>query len=102
MAELLKMATWAHQRVTLWHFRTSAGKEVDFILEAPGGRLVGIEVKASATLRTDDFRPLQEWAALMKKQFVCGILLYTGDTIIPLGDRLWALPISVLWHAPSC
>ncbi|MCE9615385.1 MAG: DUF4143 domain-containing protein [Lentisphaerae bacterium] len=43
-----------------WHFRTAAGKDVDFALEAPDGRLVGVDVKASVPLRTDDFACLRE------------------------------------------
>lgn len=97
MAELLKQASWSDHAVTLWHFRTAAGKEVDFILEAPDGRLVGIEVKASATLRPDDFTALKELADILKKRFVCGIVLYTGDTVLPFGDRLWAVPLPILW-----
>lgn len=97
MAELLKQASWAEQTATLWHFRTAAGKEVDFVLEAPDGRLVGIEVKASATLRPDDFAGLHELGGLLKKRLVCGMVLYAGDAVLPFGDRLWAVPIQTLW-----
>jgi predicted AAA+ superfamily ATPase len=96
-AELLKQASWSDLAVRLWHFRTAAGRKVDFILESPDGRLAGIEVKASATLRPDDFSALKDLAGHLKQRFVCGVVLYAGDMIVPFGDRLWALPLPTLW-----
>jgi len=31
------------------------------------------------------------------KQFIAGFVLYSGADTKPLGDRLWAVPISALW-----
>ena len=42
--------------VSVWHLRTAAGKEADFILEGEDGRIEGIEVEASVTLRHRDSR----------------------------------------------
>jgi hypothetical protein len=44
-AEVAKQAAWAGQRVTLHHFRSYAGEEVDLVLEDPAGRVVGIPVR---------------------------------------------------------
>ena len=30
-------------------------------------------------------------------RFAIGVLLHLGDQSLPLGDRLWARPISSLW-----
>ncbi len=98
MSELQKQISWADDPATLWHYRTSSGRKVDFILESPDGRLAGVEVKSSATVKADDFSVLRELTERLKRRFVCGIVLYSGETSVPFGDRLWALPISTLWH----
>jgi hypothetical protein len=71
---------------------------VDFVLEGAGGRLVGIEVKASATLDKKDVRGLDDLAETTGKRFHRGILLYTGTEVIPFTRKVHALPISALWH----
>jgi hypothetical protein len=43
--------TWADERARLCHYRTKEKLEVDAVLETPDGRLVGVEVKAGATVR---------------------------------------------------
>ena len=84
---------------TAWHFRTAAGREVDLVLAAPGGRVVGIEVKASASLSQGDFNGLRELASAAGKGFARGIVLYTGEQLLPFEDHLWAVPLGVLWAA---
>ena len=32
------------------------------------------------------------------ERFRSGVLLYAGERTLPLGDRLWAVPISALWQ----
>lgn len=98
LAELLKQASWSKTPVTLSHFRTSTGREVDFVVEAADGRLAGMEVKAASTARSDDFDGLKELAHHLKSRFSQGVVLYAGDSIIPFGDRLWAVPVEDLWR----
>jgi hypothetical protein len=31
--------------------------------------------------------------------FTSGVVLYTGDRVLPFGDRLTAMPVSALWAA---
>ena len=97
--EIRKQAEWSAVQPRLFHYRTLAGQEVDLILEDASGRCVGIEVKASATLGARDVQPLKDLAETLGKRFVRGILLYTGKTVVPFGERLHALPISSLWHS---
>lgn len=96
--ELGKQITWSSARPKLFYYRTAAGREVDFVLEGAGGRLVGIEVKASATLDKKDVRGLDDLAETTGKRFHRGILLYTGTEVIPFTRKVHALPISALWH----
>ncbi len=73
-------------------------QEVDLLLEAPGQRIAGIEIKASANVGQGDFAGLRALAEAAGKNFSCGVALYLGEQRLPFGDNLWALPISALWE----
>ncbi|MCL2788779.1 MAG: ATP-binding protein [Micrococcales bacterium] len=78
-----------------YHYR--AGRyEVDLVLEAANGDVVGIEVKASATPSSSDRRGLEKLRDLTGPRFKAGAVIYSGRQTLPLGDRLWALPICAL------
>jgi len=96
--ELAKQAGWSRTRVEILHFRAHAGQEVDLVLEAEDGRLVGIEVKAAARLDASDFRGLEALRQLARAKFHRGIVLYTGREVLGFGKDLWALPLSALWQ----
>lgn len=96
--ELLKLLSFSDIRANLLHFRTSDGKEVDFVLERPDGTLAGIEVKAASRVDAGDFRGLKVLQDATGNDFVCGIVLYTGNDIVPFGHNLYAVPISTLWQ----
>lgn len=95
--ELRRHLRWADTPATAWHFRTAAGQEVDLVLETPDQRIVGIEVKASASLTQGDFRGLRELANAAGDGFARGIVLYTGEQLMPYDANLWAVPLGVLW-----
>lgn len=97
VAELLKLASWRDEHVEFFHFRDRYDHEVDVVLEDTGGNLVGIEVKAAATATSSDFAGLRRLAEACGKRFRSGIVLYDHDTIVPFGERLFAVPISALW-----
>jgi len=98
VSEVLKQCSWAKERIDAYHFRTQNGEEVDLILQDRRGHLVGIEVKASATVSRNDFKGLLTFRDISKERFSSGIVLYTGDTIIPFGENLWAIPLQALWE----
>lgn len=50
---------WSRIARRLPHFRTSAGREVDLVVEDARGRLVGTEVEASTAVTADDLRGLE-------------------------------------------
>ena len=98
LGELARQLGWAQTRATLHHYRTRDGVEVDAVLEAADGRIVGIEVKAAETVRAEDFRGLRHLQARVPDRFHHGLVLYTGDKALAFGDRLLAAPISALWN----
>lgn len=99
LAELARQLSWSDERVTLHHYRTRDGVEVDAVLEAADGRVVGIEVKAGATVRSEDLAGLRHLAERLGPRFVAGFVLYTGQQTLPFGDRLRALPLDAVWRA---
>ena len=72
-------------------------EEIDIVLEANSGDIAAIEVKAGATPMARDWRALAKLRDARGPSFRAGVLLYTGDRTIPIGDRLWAVPVSGLW-----
>ena len=98
LTELLKLASWSGGRLEFSHYRDKEKNEVDIIMRNPSGFVVGIEVKASATVTTADFKGLRKLAAACNDRFSIGLVLYDHDKIIPFGDRLYAAPVSAIWH----
>lgn len=96
--ELVKQLGWSKIQAKLFHYRTTTGQEVDFILENAEGACVGIEVKASATLSAKQCQGLLHLAEILGEKFVRGIVLYTGQEILPLRKNLYAVPIHLLWQ----
>jgi hypothetical protein len=84
-------------KAELYHFRTSDGKEVDFILEKPDGSVFAIEVKRSEKVSIDDFKGIQAFQELTGKDFIGGVVLYSGRETVPFGKNLWAVPFFALW-----
>lgn len=95
--ELVKQASWADRGVRVHHFRTAAGREVDFVLEDRQGLVTGVEVKASATVGANDFAGLRVLEEALGDRFVRGVVLYRGLVAVPFGERLAAWPIEALW-----
>ena len=95
--ELVKHAAVSDRRYRIMHYRDADQNEVDFVLEDVAGRMVAIEVKASATLTAKDLKGLKKLSQLAGDDFVMGVVLHDGSEIVPLGDKLWAAPVSSLW-----
>jgi predicted AAA+ superfamily ATPase len=95
--ELLKQIAWTGNTCALYHFRDKDQVEVDFVVEDDAGSVVGIEVKASATVNTSDFKGLRKLAEACGADFRSGLVLYDGDRSVPFGDRLFAAPLACLW-----
>jgi predicted AAA+ superfamily ATPase len=98
VGELRKQSGWSKRRAGLFHYGTAAGREVDIVLEDAVGRLVGIEVKASATVTGRDFSGLHALAEDVGERFLRGIVLYAGESAASFGEHYQALPVSALWR----
>ena len=96
-SELLKAAAWAKERVSIFHYRDKDQLEVDFVLENAAGQIVGIEVKAAASVTGREFAGLERVASAAGSAFVQGILLYDGEQTLSFGDKFQAVPLPALW-----
>jgi hypothetical protein len=100
IAEIAKQLTWSQTSARLHHFRDRDGVEVDAVIEATDGRVVGVEIKASTVARPEDATPLRILRARLDRagsDFVAGIVFHTGDRRLRLDDRLYGLPLADLW-----
>lgn len=96
-AEVSKLISWTDHEVTIHHYRDKDQYEVDLVLEREDGAIVGIEVKAAATVTEQDFRGLHRLAAACGDRLKIGLVLYDGEITVPFGKGLFAAPMSVLW-----
>lgn len=97
--ELRRQLAWANESVRISHFRDRAAGEIDVIMEAPDGRVVGIEVKSTSPTSHNDAKWLAALRDKIGKRFVAGILLHTGPTAGPFGERITAVPMDIIWTA---
>lgn len=96
-SELLKHSTTSDDDHRLLYYRDPDGFEVDVVIENAAGYVVGVEVKASATVTAQDLRGLRKLSAVAGDRFKMGVILYDGTETLPLGHGIWAAPISTLW-----
>ena len=58
---------------------------------APSRKSSGVQVAPA------DFAALKALHDELGAQFRAGILFYLGDDVVPFGDKLWLMPVQVLW-----
>lgn len=96
--ELKKQITWSERQPSLYYFRTQTGIEVDFVLEDATGALVGVEVKAGASVSGGDLKGLRMLAEARPEAFRRGVVLYGGREVVGFEPNLLAVPVQALWH----
>jgi predicted AAA+ superfamily ATPase len=79
------------ERAELGYWRTTIGEEVDFVIEADG-KLLPIEVKATARPRLTDCAHLRTFRSEYGKKARAGLLLHTGSTLEWLAPDVLAAP----------
>ena len=79
------------ERAELGYWRTSIGEEVDFVIESEG-KLLPIEVKATARPRLADCAHLRIFRSEYGRKARAGLLLHTGSTLEWLAPDVLAVP----------
>lgn len=91
---LSALAQLMSPRPRFYHWRTTGGKEVDFVVEW-GRKLLAVEVKLADKARYSDTGALR----MFLKEYpeaVGGVLIYTGSEIRMMDEHIIALPWNVL------
>lgn len=95
--QIVAQAGWTDPDLRFWHYRDRDQVEVDLVITR-GRSTWGIEVKASASVELRDGAGLCRLAEQAGGDFVRGVVLYSGASVIPLGDpRICAVPLNRLW-----
>jgi uncharacterized protein len=85
-------------RPRLYHLRSrDGGHEIDLIAELSGGDIVAVEIKSSSAPTRDSARHLEWLRDRLGARFLAGAVLHTGPRPFRLSERIFALPIAVLW-----
>ena len=91
---LQDLLAWRDARVAraeLGYWRTTLGEEVDVVIEA-GGKLLPIEIKATASPRLSDCAHLRSFRAEYGSQARAGLLLHIGTSVEWLTPDVLAVP----------
>lgn len=96
--ELRRQASGRTDDLRFYHYRDKDAAEVDIVIERGAQQVAGIEIKLTATVRAEDFRALRKLAAVCGSRFACGVVLYDGENLVRFGDRLFAIPLPLLWE----
>ena len=96
--ELAALVDMSDGEYELYHYRDREQREIDFLIERDDGALLGIEIKAAASARKDDFKHLSWFRDNLAgdRPFV-GIVLYAGTFSGSFGDGLWSVPFGAMW-----
>ncbi|MBU4385576.1 MAG: ATP-binding protein, partial [Actinobacteria bacterium] len=95
LSEIVKVLTHQGLEPRVYFWRTSAGSEVDILVEVAGG-LVPIEVKLTATPRTTMASAIRTFQADFGDRALPGYVVHPGEIRLPLGPGATALPFSEL------
>lgn len=101
VGELRKQASWLEEPVTLGHWRTSDGAEVDLVIENDDGNVLAFEVKANERATGSDFRGLTQLRETLGARLVAGVIFTTGVRSYTYDDRLHVMPIDRLWTSAT-
>lgn len=101
VGELRKQASWLQEPVTLGHWRTSDGAEVDLIIENDDGNVLAFEVKASERATASDFRGLTQLRDTLGPRLAAGVIFTTGMRSYTYDQRLHVMPIDRLWTSAT-
>ena len=95
LSEIVRTITHRGEEPRVFFWRTTAGTEVDFVVES-AGRLIPIEVKLSGTPRTRMASAIRTFRQDLGSVAGPGYVVHPGDVRLPLGPGVTALPFGAL------
>ena len=94
--EIASQLEWEGGNDGLYHWRDRRRDEVDLVVESDH-TYTAIEVKRAREVPTDATSGIEAFRARYPGRFRRGLVMYAGPHVLPLGDAIWAVPISALW-----
>ena len=91
LGDLLAWRDARLERCEILYWRTTAGEQVDFVIEA-GDELLPVEIKASGQPRLRDTTRLRSFRREYKGKARAGLLLHDGETLKWLAPDVLAVP----------
>jgi predicted AAA+ superfamily ATPase len=95
LSEIVKTLTHRGLDPRVYFWRTSAGSEVDIVVEAEG-KVVPVEVKLSATPRPAMAAAIKRFQEDFGEKAGPGYVVHPGDIRLPLAPNVTALPFAEL------
>ena len=95
LTEIMRGLTHRGEEPQVYFWRTTAGAEVDFVIEV-NGRVVPIEVKVSSTPKPAMARGIAAFQKDYADRAAKGYVIHPGDMHLPLGPEVEAVPFSEL------
>jgi predicted AAA+ superfamily ATPase len=97
LSEILKQVSWSAESLEVGHYRDRDRHEIDLVVaDRRSGAVAAIEAKLTATPTARHARHLARARDQLGARFTVGLVVHAGDRVLPLGDRLWAVPWSCL------
>ena len=95
-SELAKLTAVGSKDMTLYHYRDTQKKEVDFVFWHGDGALTLLEVKLSSAVTVSDFKNMEYLREKCKNVRNC-FVIYTGLHAIAFSDHQFAIPAQAIW-----
>jgi len=95
-SELRKLLSTSTEELTIYHYRDTQKKEVDFVVQDGDGGLTLIEAKLSSSVVMKDFKNMEYLRTKCSGIRNC-LVIYTGQSPIAFSDYQFAIPAQALW-----
>jgi len=96
--EIASQLEWVGGTDGLYHWRDRRRDEVDLVIEADHS-FIAVEIKRAREVPSNATAGIDAFRARYPEQFRRGLVMYAGAHVLPLGNEVWAVPISALWTA---
>ncbi|MFZ5807050.1 MAG: ATP-binding protein [Verrucomicrobiota bacterium] len=97
MLQLIKWMNVQSDPPSLRYLRTSAGLEIDAVIQHGDGKVVLMEIKSALTPRSSWAHSFERAREIIRKPRAPGIVCYRGRKIQKIGERIWAVPDFILF-----
>ncbi len=95
LSEIMKVLLHRGADPQVYFWRTAAGSEVDFVIEA-NGKLIPVEAKLSATPRPPMAAGIAAFQQDLGEKAGDGYVVHSGEIRLPLRERVTAVPFGEL------